>query len=103
MQKRNLQLTFFFFLFLFYYLFFFVFLIILYTITILIYLYNIGTDETSSLIKQQPKKMRINDVEKNVNLLYIPMMTDGYIVVFDVQSTDSLSKAKALIKAIHQR
>jgi GTPase SAR1 family protein len=60
----------------------------------------LGVDEHSSLLFK--KKKRVSDVEKHVNLLYIPMMTDGYIVVFDVQSTDSLSKAKALIKAIHQ-
>lgn len=59
-------------------------------------------DESTSLIPKSRSRGVANEVEKNVNLLYIPMMTDGYIVVFDIQSTDSLSKARALIKAIHQ-
>ena len=48
------------------------------------------------------KKRAPADAEKNVNLLYIPMKTDGYIVMFDVQSGDSLSKARAIIKSIRK-
>ena len=56
-------------------------------------------DEKTSLLGGANKRV-VADAEKNVNLLYIPMKTDGYIVMFDVQSADSLSKARAIVTAI---
>eukprot|EP00946_MAST-07B_sp_MAST-7B-sp1_P004665 g4665.t1 len=62
---------------------------------------DIPPNEKTALLGGEKKRMPAI-AEKHVNLLYIPMKTDGFIVMFDVQSGDSLSKARAIIKSIRK-
>ena len=60
----------------------------------------LGPTESTALLGTAKKPRIPAVVERRVNLLYIPMMTDGYVVVFDVQSSDSLAKARTIVKHI---